>query len=295
MSRLPLTVIGGYLGAGKTTTLNRLLAEDHGLRLLVMVNDFGAINIDAALLRAAGEDSIELSNGCVCCTMGADLFLAIGDALDRRPRPDHLVIEASGVADPARIARAALAEPELGHGGTVVVVDGPGFGALAADPMIGAQIEAQLAAADCVLVAKAGARDMALEARLAGLSGAPVHDLATAGPLSPLLLGVSPMTRPAHSEVAPPHPAYRTWSVTDDTRLEAAALRRILSARPEGAFRIKGVVAAPSGGAWEVHGVGGTLDVKPAALGGPTRLVAIGLAERLSEAAMAAWWGAARA
>ncbi|MEY8840033.1 GTP-binding protein, partial [Cribrihabitans sp. XS_ASV171] len=124
MMRLPLTVVSGYLGAGKTTLINRLLAEDHGLRLLVMVNDFGAINIDAALIAAQGDDTIALTNGCVCCTMGADLFMALGDALDRRPRPDHLVIEASGIADPAAIANAAKAEPELSYAGIVTLVDG---------------------------------------------------------------------------------------------------------------------------------------------------------------------------
>ncbi|MDG1421802.1 MAG: GTP-binding protein, partial [Tateyamaria sp.] len=90
MVSFPLTVIGGYLGAGKTTLINRLLAENHGLRLLVLVNDFGAINIDASLIETAEDDMIALSNGCVCCTMGADLFLAIGDILDRDQLPDHL-------------------------------------------------------------------------------------------------------------------------------------------------------------------------------------------------------------
>jgi len=78
-ARLPLTVIGGYLGAGKTTLINRLLTEDHGLRLMVMVNDFGTINIDADLLESADKDTLRLTNGCVCCTMGGDLFMAMGD------------------------------------------------------------------------------------------------------------------------------------------------------------------------------------------------------------------------
>ena len=115
--RLPLTVVSGYLGAGKTSLINRLLSEEHGLRLLVMVNDFGAINIDADLLAEAGEDTMTLTNGCVCCTMGADLYMAIGDVLDRDTRPDHLVIEASGIADPARIAQVAMAQPDLVYGG----------------------------------------------------------------------------------------------------------------------------------------------------------------------------------
>ena len=98
---LPLTVIGGYLGAGKTTLINRVLAGDHGLRLMVMVNDFGAINIDAELLASATEDRMELTNGCVCCTMGADLFLAIGDVL-RGLDADH--------SDHSNAARKALAK-----------------------------------------------------------------------------------------------------------------------------------------------------------------------------------------
>ena len=95
MTGIPLTVIGGYLGAGKTTLINQILRDPQGKRYLVMVNDFGAINVDAALLVSADEDTIQLSNGCVCCTMGADLFLAIGDVLDGDMRPDHIVIEAA--------------------------------------------------------------------------------------------------------------------------------------------------------------------------------------------------------
>ena len=68
LPRLPLTVVGGYLGAGKTTLINRLLREDHGQRVLVMVNDFGAINIDADLLVSADGDTMTLTNGCVCCS-----------------------------------------------------------------------------------------------------------------------------------------------------------------------------------------------------------------------------------
>ena len=90
---VPVAVVGGYLGAGKTTLINHLLSSPHGLRLAVLVNDFGAIDIDADLLSAHEGDTISLSNGCVCCAIGD----ALGDALDRvleaDPPPDRIVAE----------------------------------------------------------------------------------------------------------------------------------------------------------------------------------------------------------
>ena len=121
---------------------------------MVMVNDFGELNIDAELLESADEDTLTLSNGCICCTMGTELLYALGDAIDRRPRPDHLVIEASGVAQPEKIAAAAHAEPEMQYAGIVTVADAANIGALTSDAKIGAQIAGQLAVADLVAVTK---------------------------------------------------------------------------------------------------------------------------------------------
>ena len=292
LPRLPLTVIGGYLGAGKTTLLNRLLAEDHGQRIMVMVNDFGSINIDASLIEKAEGDTLTLTNGCVCCTMGADLFLALGDALDRRPRPDHLVIEASGIADPAKIAMAARAEPEMAYGGIAVVVDALNWPALADDPQIGAQIEGQVRVADLLLVSKAaGGIPDALALRLGALSRAGQVDLAAVGAVAPLLLGG--MMPGAPGAASAPHPAYVGWSHDGAEVLDRDALERALAARPAGAWRVKGRVLAPDG-AHEVHVVGGVTDIKRSAAS-RSQLVAIGLAGRVTRDELAAWWAAATA
>jgi len=286
MTPVPLTVIAGYLGAGKTTLINRLLAEDHGQKLLIMVNDFGAINIDAALLASADQDTLTLTNGCVCCTMGADLFLAVGDALDRRPPPDHIVIEASGIADPGKIANVANAEPDLRYGGIFTVVDALHFTALSTDPMIGPQINAQVAQADMLLVSKGSATQVA--GALATLSGAPVLDLALTTQVAPTLLGdVERLGQAAHA----PHPDYIAWSTASDVHMTRDALTALLAARPAGVFRLKGFVAALDGGGWAVQVVGRTVSISPADAR-RTQLVAIGLAAQVDTAAMDQWWRA---
>lgn len=286
--RLPLTVISGYLGAGKTTLINRLLAEDHGLKLMVMVNDFGAINIDAALIAEAGDDTMTLTNGCVCCTMGADLFLAIGDVLDRAQRPDHLVIEASGIADPARIAQVAQAEPELAYGGITTVVDGQSYAALAQDDQIGAQVVGQVTAADLVMISKLTAPDPALVLRLGVQSRSLVVDLGGQEALAPLLFGITTKGLPALPQTR--HGSYVGWSAQSDLALDHAALMAKLSTRPAGLFRFKGFVGHTTSSGWEVHCVGPSVDVKPLKSHQKTQVVGIGLRDRIEVAHIERWW-----
>ena len=289
MDRLPLTVIGGYLGAGKTTLINRLLAEDHGARVMVMVNDFGAVNIDAALLKSAGSDTLELTNGCVCCTMGADLYMALGRALDREPRPDHLVIEASGIADPKKIANAARAEPEMEYGGIALVVDGENFTALASDALIGPQIRGQVEVADLLIVSKCGAEVPArLALQLAALSRAPVVAMDAVEAVAPLLLGgVVPDT--GRGEGAG-HGAYVTWSYEGDRMFSREALEAKLSAAPERLYRVKGVIRGPEDEGLEVHKVGPSIEIARAAQPAATRIVGIGAQGGVSVEEIAAWW-----
>jgi G3E family GTPase len=101
---VPLTILTGFLGAGKTTLLNHLLHSDHGLKIAVLVNDFGAINIDSQLITAVDGDTVSLSNGCICCTIRGDLLKATTDLLNRAEAPEYIVVETSGVSDPLEVA-----------------------------------------------------------------------------------------------------------------------------------------------------------------------------------------------
>ncbi|MGK7914405.1 MAG: GTP-binding protein [Prochloraceae cyanobacterium] len=106
---VPITLLTGFLGAGKTTLLNRILSGHHGLRVGVLVNDFGAINIDAELVDAVEENTISLTNGCVCCEIRDDLVNSLEQLLTRAEAIDYVILEASGVADPEGIVMTFLA------------------------------------------------------------------------------------------------------------------------------------------------------------------------------------------
>ncbi len=150
---LPVNVLCGYLGAGKTTLLNRLLAQDDQ-RILVMVNDFGDVAVDATLISARSADTIQLSNGCICCSMAGGMFAAFERALTWQGKVDRLVIEASGVAEPARLTAFARAEPDLNCRAVVVVVDPFTLPDRLIDPRIGGVLSRQIEGADIAYLSR---------------------------------------------------------------------------------------------------------------------------------------------
>ena len=122
--KIPVTVLTGYLGAGKTTLLNRILSEPHGRRYAVIVNEFGEIGIDNDLVVDADEEVFEMNNGCICCTVRGDLVRIIDGLMRRKGRFDAIIVETTGLADPAPVAQTTeLTLPLMMRPGSVFSVN----------------------------------------------------------------------------------------------------------------------------------------------------------------------------
>ncbi len=279
---IPVTVIGGYLGAGKTTCLNHLLAADHGLRLAVLVNDFGAVNIDAGLIAEHGGDTVALTNGCVCCAIADDLGAALQAQVRRDPPPDRIVVEASGVADPARVMRLAGNWPGCRPAGTAVLADAATVRARAADKFVGALVVQQMRAADLLALnkldllpaeeaaplrewvqAEAGPADL-VETRFGEVDPARLFGIGGGGP--------APPAGAAETGQDPGHGLSSVvWRPAGP--VDPAALERLLAGRPD-IHRAKGVLATGAG--WRrIDWSGGRLGLSPAPPE-PPQLVLIG-------------------
>ena len=151
---IPTLIVGGYLGAGKTTLVNHLLRNAGGRRIAVMVNDFGELTIDADLIEGAEGSILALAGGCVCCSFGSDLLGALQDVLQRQPPPDLILIETSGVALPAAVARSARLLPGLSIDGIVLMLDAETVRQRSADPYVGDLVRQQLLDADLLILNK---------------------------------------------------------------------------------------------------------------------------------------------
>lgn len=128
--RIPATILTGALGSGKTTLLNYILNENHGLKIAVIVNEFGEVSIDHHLVAATEEQVVELSNGCICCTVRDDLANAVSGVLQRADRPEYILVETTGLADPRPVAQTFLMDElseQVRLDAIITVVDGDRF------------------------------------------------------------------------------------------------------------------------------------------------------------------------
>lgn len=150
--RVPLTLLGGYLGAGKTTLVNELLARAEK-PIAILVNDVGAVNVDAALIKKRSNDTIEFTDGCVCCSLSDGLGAAFDQLRARATPPEHVILELSGLAEPARVAPWGKSAGFV-LDGIVVVIDGEQFLQQVDQDVVGLAITTQIAAADLLIVSK---------------------------------------------------------------------------------------------------------------------------------------------
>lgn len=149
---LPVTLLGGYLGSGKTTLVNHLLRHSDGLKLAVLVNEFGELPIDADLIEAQDDDLISIAGGCICCSYGDDMLEGIQRLRDMDTRPDHLIIESSGVAMPQAIAAAMSLVRGISLHTIAVIADAETLYERSRDRYMGDTITRQLNSADLLIL-----------------------------------------------------------------------------------------------------------------------------------------------
>ncbi|MDE2397244.1 MAG: GTP-binding protein [Burkholderiales bacterium] len=288
---LPATLVGGYLGAGKTTLVNHLLRHAGGRRIAVLVNDFGKVEIDAALIESRAETVISLAGGCLCCSFGDDLVGTLNGLAAGDPRPDALLIELSGVALPGSVARTVRLAPGVEVAGILVLADAAEIRRQAADPYVGDTVRQQLAEADWVLANKPDLAGDAAQRELPGW-------LATVAPRARVLVCAAEQLAPELLfgwRAAPGRDALSTFAARAlgaDAR--AAAVFACRSARPaahgdperlgaalaaasSGVLRAKGFARDRAGQGWLLQVAGPQCRVTRAEFSGPGGLVLIGL------------------
>jgi G3E family GTPase len=270
----PLTVLGGYLGAGKTTLLNRLLNRSDLPPVGVLVNDFGAINIDADLIRNRSGTTLQLANGCVCCSIADDLGIALEDM--RALQVDQVIIEASGVAQPAKIADYGHSAPGYRLSQVLTVVDAQGLPRLRRDRYVGTLVEAQMQQADLLLVTKLDLLDaIAGAAVLETLPGPAISASQGEGIAGPALedLLLEPAcgsasqgnvySRKQGDQFAPAHPDYDSLSVDEPTTFRRKDVERLLDEISSSTLRLKGWFTDEQKQRWLVQMVGDRWSLEP--------------------------------
>jgi G3E family GTPase len=247
----PFTILTGWLGAGKTTALNRMLGAPHGRRIAVLVNELGRIAIDSRLIIGRGGDVLELAGGCICCRVDlkSDLWDGIGEVV-RRSRPDQVVLETTGIAEPPAILEGldrVAADIQVAPAGVVCVVDGEA-GAAALDRRDEAR--EQVLSADRILLSKLDVASAdavaAAHARIVALNGEaerasfPTTDDGAMAMTAWLLEPRSPRRRPPRH--AHRHGQLVAAAYSDDAPLVAGPLMAYLTSLGDRLVRAKGFV-----------------------------------------------------
>lgn len=243
---IPITTIGGYLGAGKTTLINHLLRHSGGQRLAVLVNEFGALPIDEDLIEAQDDQLISIAGGCVCCAFGDDLMAGVTSLSQLTPPPDHVLLEASGVAIPGAIAASLSLVQGIRLGGVVVLADAETIGQAAQDAYIGDTILRQLSDADLLVLTKTD---------LVPDPGPVTAWLKQQSParIIPALRGAVPLEVIAGPQLNAPRTAdhadhdYETTVFAPEDSLDAPALAQALAEGPYGVIRAKGFLRGEAG------------------------------------------------
>lgn len=299
----PLTVIGGYLGAGKTTMLNHLLHNTGGSRIALLVNDFGDVNIDADLISSTGSETVALANGCICCSLVDGLAAVLADLRGRADSLDHIVVEASGVSDPVSIGQygAAFGFPLTG---VVVVVDAEQVRGLADDKYVGETVIRQLQCADLLVLNKVDlvtADELDSVRRwLAGHAPDAKTFVREQGrPFAELVLGGSAVSLRAGGGIsAGGHAQFQSWCVATEAPVTRDTVETFVAALPAGVLRVKGFLrlAGDLDRQYVLQVMGRRFSLTPRAGGdrrdGPDRLVVIGVPGSFDERLAARTWGA---
>jgi G3E family GTPase len=247
-AKIPVTVVGGFLGAGKTTYLNHLLRSGAS-RCAVLVNDFGAVNIDASLIARHDGATMTLTNGCVCCSIGGGFIETLGAILDERSLFDHIIIEASGVGDPQRIAEIALIEPSLRLNTVIVVADAARIQHLLVDRRVGDTVHRQFEHCDLVLLNKIDLVDdetrRDAHAAIAALRDG-IRIIETSEQTMPGLpqgeeRPLSRFRAEQITEIADHEGAFKRWSYRRTGRFDRTLLQQALADLPPSLLRLKGL------------------------------------------------------
>jgi G3E family GTPase len=295
---VPVTLIGGYLGAGKTTLVNHLLRNAGGRRLAVLVNDFGALPVDADLIEARDGNLISISGGCICCSFGSDLVGALMELKPRRTAIDHLLIETSGVALPQSIVHSLTLLDGLVVDGVIVMADAETIMERADDRYMGDTVRQQLAHADIIVLNKTDlvsgeALDTTsrwLRETVPGCRIAPVRQAEV-----PLEIVVGQPVRQQPDKIRMPPlrhrtSAYETLTFEIDAPGDAERLADSLADPALGLLRAKGFVHRRDGALVVLQIVGrrSHIGAAPAWIEGPGRLVCIGLKGAINRTAIQA-------